>query len=246
MLLAASRRELQGAPLIRGLWVLLLSFQLLFWWQTHAIKPDTEIVPDVPSGLASQAFSLGDEQLYFRWLALNLQNAGDTYGRFTALKDYDFSKLYQWFSLLDTLDSRSNMVPSMAAYYFAQTQHTQDVRYVVDYLYAHATRDIEHKWWWLIQAIYLAQHKLNDMDLALKVAKPLVNSKVPAWAQQMAAVVYEKRGEMSDALRIMETIRDNTKDIPDSDLRYMQYFVRERLHKLEEFQKTQKSQPQNQ
>lgn len=220
--------------ILGGLW-LLLACQLWFWLQTRDIRPQTEIVPDVPTQAAAKALSLGDDEFYFRWLALNVQNAGDTYGRFTALKNYDFGKLHEWFTLLDTLDSKSDMIPAMAAYYFSQTQHTPDVRYVVDYLYTHAMRDVPHKWWWLLQAEYLAQHKLNDMDLALKMAKPLVNPDVPVWAQQMTAVVYEKRGEMEDALRIMETIRDNEKDIPLPDLRYMEYFVKERLHKLDEF-----------
>jgi hypothetical protein len=211
----------------------LLACQGMAWWQTRSIKPKLGIVPEVPTIAAAKALSLGDEQFYFRWQALELQNAGDTYGRFTALREYDYKKLSDWLYLLDRLDSRSNMMPSLAAYYFSQTQKTQDIRYIIDYLYEHASHDVAHKWWWLLQAIYLAQHKLNDMDLALKVAKPLVNKDVPVWAQQMTAVVYEKRGEMDDALRIMETIRDNADHIPDADLRYMEYFVKERLHKLE-------------
>jgi predicted Rdx family selenoprotein len=123
------------------------------------------------------------------------------------------------------------------------------VRPLVNYLYEHSTRDIEHKWWWLLQSIYLAQHKLEDMDLALKVAMPLVDKRVPIWAQQMAAVVREKRGEMEDALKIMETIKDNADAIPERDLKYMIYFVKERLNrldKLNEFKKikaTNKPQP---
>ena len=216
-----------------ALLLVLLACQAVFWQQTHGIRPQLGIVADAPSVPAIKALSLGDDQFYFRWLALELQNTGDTYGRFTALKEYDYKKLSEWFLLLDRLDARSNMIPSLAAYYYSQTQNTQDVRYIVDYLYEHATRDVAHKWWWLLQAIYLAQHRLNDMDLALKVAKPLVNKDVPVWAQQMTAVVYEQRGEMDDALRIMEAIRDHAEHIPDADLRYMEYFVKERLHKRE-------------
>ena len=64
--------------------------------------------------------------------------------------------------------------------------------------------------------------------------KPSLHTlKVLRSPQQMAAVVREKRGEMEDALRIMETIRDNAKDIKDMDLKYMKYFIDERLKKLE-------------
>ena len=228
-------QALRRPAFLRTALVLLLLCQLMVWWQVRDIRPQLDIVAEVPTHNAAQAMSLGDAEFYFRWLALNVQNSGDTYGRFTALREYDYARLYAWLELLDSLDSHSNMMPSMAAYYFSQTQKTEDIRYLVDYLYAHATRDIANKWWWLIQAGYLANHKLNDMDLTLKVSKPLLNPAVPVWAQQMLAVVHESRGEMDDALNIMEAIRDHAEHIPDADLRYMEYFVRERLHKLEEF-----------
>lgn len=219
-----------------GALFLFVLLQFGYWGQTRDIKPDMGIVPDVPGKEALHALTFGDDQFYFRTLAFIIQNAGDTFGRFTSLRYYDFNKLYHWFNLLDELDSRSNMIPAMATYYFSQTQNTADVRYVVDYLYTHSTRDVGHKWWWLVQSIYLSMHKLNDMDMALKVSAPLVNKEVPIWAQQMAAVVREKRGEMDDAYSIMESIRNNADHIPDSDLKYMGYFIKERLGRLEEMQ----------
>lgn len=222
---------------VYGALALFMLLQLGFWYKTRDIQPDMGIVPEVPGRETLHALAFGDNEFYFRVTAFTLQNAGDSFGRFTSLRYYDFNKLYHWFTLMDELDSRSNMIPSMATYYYAQTQNTPDVRYVVDYLYEHSVKDVEHKWWWLLQSIYLASHKLNDLDLALKVAKPLQNDKVPVWAREMTAVVHEKRGEMEDALGIMEAIRDNVENIPQADLNYMTYFVKERLGKLEESQK---------
>ena len=220
-----------------ALLLVFVTLQLGFWQQTHKITPQLDIVPDVPGKEAVHALAFGDDEFYFRLLAFDIQNAGDTGGRFTSLRYYDFHKLYQWFKLLDSLDNKSNMMPAMASYYFSQTQNTADVRYIADYLYEHASADVEHKWWWLLQGLYIAQHKLNDMDLAAKMVGPLVNPKVPAFAQQMAAVVHEQRGEMEDALTIMETIRDNADHITDADLKFMTYFVKERLGKLDELEK---------
>lgn len=212
----------------------LLAAQIMFWHTTREIQPSLDIVPTPPGQNAVHALALGDDEFYFRALALELQNFGDTYGRFTALRAYDFGKLYGWLTVLDTLNARSNMLPSIASYYFSQTQNTPDVRYMIDYLYTHSMRDVPHKWWWLLQAMYLSTHRLNDMDLALKVTQPMLIPEVPAWAQQMVAVIHEKRGEMEDALHIMEQIRDNATAITDADLKYMRYFIDERLKKLEE------------
>ena len=214
--------------------------QIGYWYQTKGIVPKLEVVPPAPSKEALHAMSFGDDEFYFRTLTFNMQNFGDSFGRFTPLKDYSFAALSKWFYLLDELDSTSDMVPAMAVYYFAQTQNGEDVRYVVDYVYDHSLRDVGKKWWWLVQAIYLSMHKMDDKDLALKVSMPLVNPDVPAWAQQMAAVVREKRGEFEDALQIMQVIKDNAHDIQDRDLKYMTYFIKERLGKLEKMQKQHK------
>jgi hypothetical protein len=216
-----------------SLLAVLLSAQGAFWFNTKDITPEMDIVAPVPGREAVRAMTFGDDQFYFRILAFGLQNSGDSYGRFTSLRLYDFNRLYHWFNLLDELDPKSNMVPSMATYYFAQTQDASNVGYVFDYLYDHAKRDVGAKWWWLVQSIYLAMHKLNDNDRALKASTLLVNKDVPVWAQQMAAVVREKRGEMADALRIMETIRDNATEIKDADLKFMTYFIKERLKKVD-------------
>lgn len=204
-----------------------------FWWQTHSVRPPMDIVPPVPGEVSVQAEAFGDTQFYFRALTLEMQNFGDLFGRFTALKDYDFPRLARWFHLLDTLDARADAVPNMASYYFGQTQNMTDTRHVVDYLYAHGSRDPARKWWWLLQGVYISMHKLNNLDLAAKVAQPMLSPGVPVWAQQMVAVVQEKRGELDAAYDIMQTIQQNAESLSDSDLRYMAYFVRERLHRVE-------------
>lgn len=217
-----------------GLFALLCIAQVVFWTQSRNILPDMTIVPDVPGKEAVKALSLGDEQFYFRLLALRIQNAGDTFGRFTPLKDYDYDKLSKWFSLLDMLDDESDYIPSLATYYYSQTQNTPDVRYVVDYLYEHAKDRPERKWWWLIQAMYLANHKLDDKELALEVGKPLPDAKgIPLWARHFPAFIYEQQGEVDQALYVMEHVLQEYEDekLSREDFNFMKYFIQERLER---------------
>jgi hypothetical protein len=116
--------------------------------------------------------SLGDAQFYFRVLAIQLQNAGDSFGRFTALKNYDYSLLKKWFLLLDTMDAKSSLIPSLAAYYYSSTQTVADNRYLVEYLEENFTHDPPKKWWWLSQAAFMAKYKLQDKDLAIRLVLP--------------------------------------------------------------------------
>lgn len=214
-----------------------LVVQIALWTQTRHFKPDYTIVPDVPSELSVKAFSFGDEQFYFRTLAFDLQNAGDTFGRFTALKLYNYEKLYHWFSLLDKLDSKSHFVPSIAAYYYSQTQNTPDIKYVVKYLEETSEKDLYNKWWWMSQAVYLANHKLEDKDWALRLAYKLASTPrndIPLWAKQMPAFILEQKGEEQQAMQIIADILKNVDKIDEGELNFMSYFVSERLKKYVE------------
>jgi hypothetical protein len=211
-----------------------LAIQIFIWNQAKQYKPNFSIVPDVPSELSVKAISLGDEQFYFRTLAFQLQNAGDTFGRFTALKDYNYEKLYHWFKLLDVLDPKSHFVPSIAAYYFSQTQNTPDVKYVAKYLEEHAEKDLYHKWWWMGQAVYLTNSKLEDKDWALQIAYKLASTPrddVPLWVKQMPAFIHEKRGEEAQAMGIVCDIIKNIDNVEQGELNFMTHFVLERLDK---------------
>jgi hypothetical protein len=209
--------------------------QIALWTQTKEYKPNLAIVPEVPSIAAVKAMSLGDEQFYFRTLAFQLQNAGDTFGRFTALRDYNYNQLYHWFTLLDTLDNKSHFVPSLAAYYYSQTQNVPDVKYVTQYLEETSERDLYNKWWWMGQAVYLANSKLKDKDWALRLAYKLANTPrddIPMWVKQMPAFIHEQRGEEEQAVQIISSILNNVDKIDQGELNFMAYFVKNRLKKL--------------
>lgn len=217
------------------LFYLTLAAQVVFWQFTHHIRPDMSIVPPVPGAAEVKALAFGDEQFYFRRLAFEIQNSGDTFGRFTALKEYDYSKLYLWFKLLDTLDPVSNFIPALASYYYSQTQHTPDVRYIVNYLEQHADYDPPKKWWWMAQAVYIANQKLKDKRLALRLAYKLaaIPGDLPIWARQMPAFIHADLGEREAALAIILAISQSAKDLTPGEINFMNYFIKERLGYLE-------------
>lgn len=208
--------------------------QGIFWNHTRAIKPEMGIVADVPGESTVRALSFGDEEALFRLLALNIQMSGDTFGRFTALYKYDFNKLYHWFNLLDRLNHQSNFLPSLGSYYFSQTQNPSDVRYIVDYLEEYIEGRPKEKWWWVVQASYLAQHKMLDTARALRIANNLRGIRgIPIWAQQLPAFIHEDRGEFGQALTIIEEVAKHPEEYTQGELNFMRYFVDERLHSLE-------------
>jgi hypothetical protein len=220
---------------LRAVFLFFLLLQVGFYSYSKHYLPKLGIVPPVPSTQELAIYALGDKQLLFRAFALRLQQSGDTFGRVTALYKYDYPALERWFLRMDSLDNESHFIPTLASYYFAQSQHKPDTRYIIDYLDFHTKGRAQTRWWWVIQAAYLAKHKLKDDARALQLAKRLEGVEgIPLWAQQYPAFLYEQEGEFEAAARIIENIAASSQNISEKELSFMQYFLKERLNKLEE------------
>lgn len=223
------------------LFIAMFLLQILFWKQTEDIKPKFDIVPPAPSKYLVAAASLGDKEFLFRILASRLQNSGDIFAGFVALSKYDYSRIYQWLTVLDTLNSESNFAPSLAAYYYSQTQNRPDTKYIVDYLDEHSSKDVDKNWWWFFQAIFIAKNNLNDMDRALELSYKLSENSAenaPLWTKQMPAFIHEEMGEGCMSFKIIEKIlkenEEGSKKIKPKDIDFMRHFIKDRLGKLKD------------
>ena len=211
--------------------------QFIFWFKTESIKPDVYIVPPAPSINSVRSFAFGDEQFYFRVLGLRIENAGDSFGRFSALKNYDYSQLYLWFKLLDNLDNKSIYIPTLASTYYSQTQKPQDTRYLVKYLDEFASKDIDKNWWWMFQAFNIANSTLKDYPLALELAYKLSENKnelAPNWSRQLPAFVHAKMGDDCSAFLLISKLlqEDSARKIKAEEMDFMKHFIGQRLDNL--------------
>lgn len=192
-------------------------------------------VPPAPDRAGAVMMSLGDEQFAYRFGAINLQMLGDVGGQVTALNDYDFSKLSQWFYLLDSLDPASNHVPMVAAFYFGGTHKPEDVAYVVDYLEKVGQVPVGNKWRWLAHAVFLARHRMNDLNRALDLAYKLsrmqpVGDELPMWAKQMPVFVLKATGEKETARELMENMLiSSNADLHPNEINFMEGYLVEQL-----------------
>ncbi|WP_338364596.1 hypothetical protein [Candidatus Xenohaliotis californiensis] len=205
--------------------------QLLFFISVSHVKAELGIVPLVIGEKQVDALSLGDRQFYFRLLGFKIQNAGDSFGRFTALREYDYTKLEQWFYLLDKIDSASDFIPTLAGHYFSQTQNNKDVIHIVNYLRNHAKKDLSKKWWWLIQAAFLADTRLDDKNLALEISYEITQlpDDAPPWAKYFPSIILAQIGDKRKAEEVMKMLVNNYDDISEQEWRFIKYFIQDRL-----------------
>ena len=227
-----------------SIFIVLLVVQIVFWSKYVSIKAELEVVSTPPNEKTMEAFSFGDKEYYFRLKSFQVQNMGDTFGRFTSLKKYDYKKLYAWFIELEKLNYNSNYLPSLMAYYFSQTPIVEDKSYVVDFLTQHALKQPEKKWWWLYQASYIANYEVKNKDLAVELAlklKEVAPQSAPLWAKQTAGMFLAQKGNGCEAVRviseIMNELENNTvKSIEEKEkeVNYMRFFLDKEVKKLKE------------
>lgn len=205
--------------------------QLVFWSLTRTIRVEPELVPPAPTPEALDLLAFGDRQFLYRALGLEVQNFGDTGGRFTPLLDYDYARLGEWFDRLDRLDPVADYAPAIAAQYYGLTPTGADTVHIVLYLARHARRDITHKWRWLAQAAYMARHKVKDLPLALDLARELADLSnrypgLPVWTRSMPAFILAEMGETEAARLLLGAILESEPSLSPEEVRGMKGHIR--------------------
>jgi hypothetical protein len=223
-------------------WLFIATFigQIFFWRATEKFHGDLEIIPPAPNKYIVSAASLGDNEFLFRSLSLRLQNSGDIFAGFVALKDYDYSRVYDWMKTLDTLNSESSTTPALAAYYYSQTQNKNDATKIIDYLDEHSSSNIDANWWWLFQSVYIAK-RIGDFNRALELAQKLAQNNAadaPIWTKQMPAFISEEMGEGCLAFEVISKLisesESGARKFSADEMNFMRHFINERLHRLKE------------
>ncbi|MFH1157892.1 MAG: hypothetical protein V1721_03280 [Pseudomonadota bacterium] len=219
--------------LIRASLFIVLGLNAALWGASRDMYSGWEGVPPVPSRSGAVMMTLGDPEFSYRFLALVLQNLGNTGRDVVPLRSYDYEKLGRWFFLLHGLDPASDHVPMIAAYYFGGTRVPGDVAVVVDYLGVVGQLPVGEKWRWLAQAAYLARHRMHDLPLALKLAYRLSrmpgSDGFPQWARQMPAFILKEQGDREAARQMMEDMLVTEKTVHPEEINFMKAYLIEQL-----------------
>ncbi len=213
--------------------MLVMGVNIIFWSVSKNLYTKWPGVPPVPSKIGAMSMTLGDKEFSYRTLALMLQNFGEMGRDTTPLKDYNYDKLHDWFFLLHELDPIADHVPMLAAHYFGGTVVPYQSSKVVSYLSVAGKIRAPEKWRWLAQAAYLAQHRMHNLDEALKYAYQLqrlsrdYSIDMPQWARQMPVFVLNNRGEKAASRALMENLLVTEKNMHPTEINYMKIFLME-------------------
>lgn len=207
---------------------LLLAAQIALGAMTIDRHDYHDPLTQAPTRQVAHALSLGDHQFFFRQGVLTVTHAGGVGGETIILPDFDYHALASWFLLLDELDSRSTVVPFLAAYWYGHTPVVDDAALMVDYLATRAAHDPQNGWRWLVEAVYLARYKLDDLDLARQLASHAATSNqqnAPAYVKHLPAFIELDLGERDAAIVLLNALLEADPNMPEDEVNLLLYMI---------------------
>jgi hypothetical protein len=200
-----------GSAAARGrAWVLLgvclaanISFQrwnIPTWSEGHDLGAP-------PTMRVTRVAALGEDVFAGYLVVLFLQNFNVPLGRATPLAAIDRRDIICWLDLATDLDPATGYPLLLAARHFAETGSPLQRRMMLDWVYKRFEERPNQRWPWLVHAVYVARHVLNDNPLAEYYAAALrtrvTDAKAPSWVRQMDLLLHADLGEAVDAKVIL-------------------------------------------
>ena len=229
----ADERSLKAVPAwLIILLVASLGAQVLL--QTHVGKfaVQKRELPAPPSKNLVSLASLNTPIFAAQVMMLWLQSFDVQPGISLSFRELNYARIEAWLSRILALNPDGQYPLLSAARVYAEVQDPARQRMMLDFVATEFERDPSQRWPWLAHAVYVAKHRLHDIDYALSLSERLAahqdNTAIPSWARQMQIFVLEDMGELESAKILLGGLLESGQ-ITDS---HEQWFLSNRLAEL--------------
>jgi hypothetical protein len=235
MLKRANERPLSAVPPL--LWMVLAVF--LFAQLAVALQRPPQDVsvaklalpPSIP---ALKVLAFGEPEIAARLMMLWLQAQDYQPGVSIAFRELDYAVVEAWLDRMLVLDPDFDYALLAAGRLYGEVNDAPRQRRMIAFVERAFRQSPATRWRPMAHAVYLAQHRLHDLDLALELARGLAaapaDPAIPNWARQMHIFVLEKMGELETAKILLGGLLDSGQIVDQHE----RYFLSERLRELEQ------------
>ena len=215
--------------------LLLASIVLQVAWGTLRPAPQAQVraLPAAPPQALLEVAALGEPGVLARLLMLWLQAFDDQPGVSVPFRALDYARVADWLARLLELDPGFQYPLLAATRVYGEVADPARQRRMIAFVRRAYAADPGRRWPWLAHAVYLARHRLDDLELALALARELAaappSAPLPSWARQMHIFVLADMGELESAKVLLGGLLDSG-EITDPHERW---FLSRRLDELE-------------
>ncbi len=223
-------RSISSVPRVVS-FLLLLALTLQLVWHYHLPAPEAKAssMSLPPAQEVLLLLSLGDSVAFSKLLMLNLQAFDNQPGVSIPFKNLDYNKVVAWLERIALLDPNSQYPYLTAARVYAEVQDDEKRIIMLNFVRQGFLKDPERQWPAMAHAVFVAKHRLKDLNLALEYARELrlhlQHTAVPSWLRQMELFVLEELGDLESAQILLGGFLDS--GIVKDEKEYR--FLKERL-----------------
>jgi hypothetical protein len=229
-------RDISFVPII--VWfVLLLSLLLQCLWHYSYTRAEVKryALNTPPQYSTIKLMSLDDTVSAAKITMLWLQAFDNQPGVSIPLRDMDYDKVIEWLDLILELDNKIQYPLLAAIRFYAEVQDEEKQRKMIHYISNKFIEKPNERWPFMTHAVYIAKHRIKDMQLALETAELVrqyaKGENVPYWAKQMEIFVLEDMGELEGAKVLIGGLLESG----ELDL-HQKKFLGQRLKEIEQRQ----------
>ncbi len=189
-----------------------------------------------PSANLLRLIAAGEPEVLSKLAMLWLQSFDNQPGISIPFNELDYGRVIQWLEASLILSPRSQYPLFMASHLYSRVNNADKQRMIIEFIYKQFLKDPNRRWRWLAHAVIIAQHRLNDMALARRLAKVLRESAtgedIPHWAQQMELGILEAQGEYQSAAMLIGGLLENGQITDPHELLFLNLRLKELKNKI--------------
>lgn len=218
--------------------VLFCSFSLQLMWYSVFEKPQIklEALPPAPDISFARLIGLDDQITTAKMAMLWLQAFDNQPGISIPLKELDYDRVIEWLDLILSLDEKAQYPLLAAIRFYAEVPDKQKQEKMIQFVIKKFIEDPDTRWPFMAHAVYIAKHRVKNMQLALECAHLLrlyaKGKNVPDWAKQMEIFVLEDMGELESAKILIGGLLESG-ELNDS---HQRFFLEKKLLEIEQRQ----------
>ena len=205
---ASATRPLTAVPCaVRAALVITLAAQLSWGYARAPTQVSAQALPALSDTSSLRLFGLGEPDVLAKMVMLWLQAHDHQPGLSIPFAKLDYADIISWLDALLDLDGRFQYPLLSASRVYTQTPDPDRQRQMLEFVYRRFLEAPRHRWPWLAHGVYVAKHRIGDLQLALKYARALRlhvrHGAAPPWVSQMEIFVLEDLGEFEGAAIII-------------------------------------------
>jgi hypothetical protein len=187
-----------------------------------------------------RGLAMGSEQLFGYLLAIRLQLHDNQAGQHFRYQSIDYDLLVDWLDQISEVSKGTEYPMLLASRVYTATGDRAQLRRILEFIERRFDDDPQLHWRRLAEACVIAKHQLDDLDMALGMARKLARQpasvKMPPWARDFEFLLLADLNEVESAIAIIEAMLQSGAVHDADELHFLQAKLSDFQQKLFESQ----------